>query len=197
MGRDKASIEIDGIPLIRRIYDVVALCQEDPILTLPQHLLSQRIHIVTPWAERYRSMLPTECQFIAERELDLGPLRGFAQGLAAIRSTWVLLLACDLPNLSTPAIQTWIDRLPAIPATSIACLPKQVDRGWEPLCGFYRHNCLDSLLAYLECGGRSFQGWLEQNQVTELPIDDRQCLLNCNTPIDLATLSQHHSIDID
>jgi molybdenum cofactor guanylyltransferase len=197
MGRDKASIEIDGIPLIRRIYNVVALCQVDPLLTPAQPLLSQRIHIVTPWAERYRSMLPTECQFIAEREPDRGPLMGFAQGLTAIRSTWILLLACDLPNLSTPTIQTWIDRLPSIPAESIACLPKYLDRGWEPLCGFYRHTCLDSLLAYIEGGGRSFQGWLEQNHVTELPIVDRQCLLNCNTPIDLATVSQHHSIDIN
>jgi molybdenum cofactor guanylyltransferase len=212
MGRDKAAIEIDGIPMIRRIYDVVSGCQ-DPLAT--QHLPSEnsivdRIHIVTPWAERYRSILPGDCHFIREWQPDRGPLLGFVAGLAEIKSTWVLLLACDLPNLSTPLVQTWIDGLHSIPPESVAYLPKHVDKGidglhsippesvaylpkhvdkgWEPLCGFYRQICLDSLREYIDGGGQSFQGWLAMNRVTELPIDDPICLANCNTPADLAKI---------
>jgi molybdenum cofactor guanylyltransferase len=190
MGRDKAAIEIDGIPMIRRIYDVVSGCQ-DPLAT--QHLPSEnsivdRIHIVTPWAERYRSILPGDCHFIREWQPDRGPLLGFVAGLAEIKSTWVLLLACDLPNLSTPLVQTWIDGLHSIPPESVAYLPKHVDKGWEPLCGFYRQICLDSLREYIDGGGQSFQGWLAMNRVTELPIDDPICLANCNTPGDLAKI---------
>jgi molybdenum cofactor guanylyltransferase len=182
MGRDKATIEINGLPMLRQIYDVLALCRSR------QYSLSDRIYVVTPWVEKYRSILPIDCHFIIEQRPHQGPLLGFIQGLAEVNSTWILLLACDLPNLSTPIVQTWIDRLESIPSERVAYLPKHLSKGWEPLCGFYRRNCFDSLLKYIDNGGQSFQGWLALNSVTELPIDDPLCLVNCNTPAELTTV---------
>ncbi len=179
MGRDKATIEIAGVPLIRRIYDVVANCVD----------LGQ-IYIVTPWPDRYRQVLPTDCKFILEQQPHQGPLIAFVRSLAEIDATWILLLACDLPNLSTPVVQSWIDRLPSIDSQSIAYLPRHVSKGWEPLCGFYRQIYLDSAIEYIDNGGRSFQGWLEMQIVAELIITDPRCLANCNTPADLAAISQ-------
>jgi molybdenum cofactor guanylyltransferase len=181
MGRDKSTIEIDGIPMLRRIYDVVASCQNGRSESVA------RIYVVTPWIDRYKSILPNDCNFLAEEDPHKGPLLGFAQGLSQIEADWVLLLACDLPNLSNSFIQSSIDRLTDIPAQSIAYLAKG-DRGWEALCGFYRGNCLDSLLKYINGGGQSFQGWLKAKIVTELAIDNPQILLNCNTPADLAEI---------
>jgi molybdenum cofactor guanylyltransferase len=100
----------------------------------------------------------------------------------------VLLLACDLPNLSTPLIQSWIDRLPSIDSQSIAYLPRHVTKGWEPLSGFYRQICHASAIEYINGGGRSFQNWLKMNVVTELVVADPRCLANCNTPNDLETI---------
>ncbi len=179
MGQDKALIAIDGIPLIRRIYDDVAACHYNSTA------LANSVYVVSPWTDRYQPILPASCHFIAEQQPHHGPLLGFAQGLSQINSTWVFLLACDLPNLSIPVIQTWIAELADIPPQSIAYLPRNFGKGWEPLCGFYRRSCLDSLLAYINAGGRSFQGWLGTSMVTELAIEDRQLLLNCNTPADL------------
>jgi molybdenum cofactor guanylyltransferase len=179
MGRDKATIEIAGISLIRRIYDVVATCVD----------LGQ-IYVVTPWPERYRQVLPANCNFILEQQPHQGPLLAFAQAVAEIDATWLLLLACDLPNLSTPVVQSWIDRLPSIDHQSIAYLPRHVSKGWEPLCGFYRQICHDSAIEYIDNGGRSFQSWLKMQVVTELIIADPRCLANCNTPADLAAISQ-------
>jgi molybdenum cofactor guanylyltransferase len=197
MGRDKATIEIGGIPLLRRIYDVVASCRDLDGVAIdansPQ--LSPQIYVVTTWAERYQSILPVSCQFISEQQPGQGPLIAFTQGLAEISSTWVLLLACDLPNLSTEIVQAWIDRLPSIPAESIAYLPKHSHKGWEALCGFYRQICRPSLLEYISNGGQSFQGWLKLNVVTELIIADPICLANCNTPADLASIVEHRSFD--
>jgi molybdenum cofactor guanylyltransferase len=181
MGQDKATISIDGIPLIRRIYDVAAACSDNA------RVLEDRVYVVTPWVDRYQPILPITCQFLLEQQPHQGPLVGFAQSLHQITSAWVLLLACDLPNLSTPVVQAWIDGLGDIPHQSIAYLPKNPDgKGWEPLCGFYRRSGLDSLLEYIQTGGRSFQGWLANRIVTELAVSDRQWLLNCNTPADLA-----------
>jgi molybdenum cofactor guanylyltransferase len=191
MGTDKAALEIAGVPMIRRIYDAIAGCHDR------DGSLIERIHIVTPWAERYRSILPPECQFIAERQPDRGSLIGFQQGLAEVSSEWVLLLACDLPNLATSVLQTSIDGLDAVAAESIAYLPRNHEKGWEPLCGFYRRGCLDSLLEYANSGGRSFQGWLANCAVTELPIVDPRTLANCNTPTDLATVAEISSIELE
>lgn len=182
MGRDKATIEIDGLPLLRRIYDVVAGCQDlDPQLT-------DRIYVVTPWSQRYEAILPDTCHFIPEQQPDCGPLIAFSQGLTAINSSWVLLLACDLPNLSTPLVRSWIARLPSVPPQSIAYLPRHPGKGWEPLCGFYRRICYHSAIEYIDAGGRSFQGWLAMDRVTELAINDPAVLTNCNTPAELAAI---------
>ncbi len=180
MGRDKATIEIAGVPLIRRIYDVAATC-----VGLGQ------IYVVTPWPEQYRQVLPADCNFILEQQPHQGPLIAFSQALAEINATWLLLLACDLPNLSTPAIESWIDRLPSIDRQSIAYLPRHLSKGWEPLCGFYRQICCDSAIEYIDRGGQSFQGWLRMQVVTELIIADPLWLANCNTPTDLAAITQN------
>lgn len=189
MGQDKATIEIAGKPLIRRIYDVVAACDDSSTLPIGN------IYVVTPWVNRYQHLLPISCHFILEQQPHQGPLLGFAAGLTQINSTWILLVACDLPNLSTPVIQNWIAGLKDVPPQSIAYLPKNPRKGWEPLCGFYRRSCLDSLLEYISASETSFQGWLAKNSVSELPIGDRQCLLNCNSPADLLGITTDRSVD--
>ena len=189
MGEDKAMISIEGIPLIRRIHDVIADCQDGSIT------LANSLYVVTPWVDRYQPILPVTCQFILETQPQQGPLIGFAQGLSQITSTWVLLLACDLPNLSTSILQNWIDELIEISPQKMAYLPKNPDgKGWEPLCGFYRRSCLESLLEYIDTDRRSFQGWLAGSEVTELMVADRQIMLNCNTPVDLARIIRGRSL---
>jgi molybdenum cofactor guanylyltransferase len=178
MGQDKAMIEIAGVPLLRRIYDVVAASQKIDL-----------IYVITPWPEKYRSILPSNCQFIIEQEPHQGPLAAFSQGLADMSATWVLLLACDLPNLSTVAIAAWINNLPLIDSKTIAYLPRHSAKGWEPLCGFYRQSCYESAIEYIQSGGKSFQNWLKSNIVTELVIADPCWLINCNTPADLAMIN--------
>jgi molybdenum cofactor guanylyltransferase len=177
MGRDKATIEIDGVPMLRRIYDAIAACDR-----------IDSIYVVTPWAHKYAAILPATCNFIREQPPDLGPTIALSQALTVVNSTWILTLACDLPNLSTPFIQAGIDALPSISAQSMAYLPKHLDKGWEPLCGFYRQICGRSLASYIEAGGRSLQGWLKQQVVTELVVTEPMQLVNCNTPADLESV---------
>jgi molybdopterin-guanine dinucleotide biosynthesis protein A len=135
--------------------------------------------------EKYQSLLPSDSGWIREEQPHQGPLIGFSQGLSHITTEWVLLLACDLPHLTTTAIESWVAELDAIPIATMAYLPKHPDKGWEPLCGFYRRSCLPSLLAHISTGGYSFQGWLQQCEVKELIITNPLWLFNCNTPIDL------------
>lgn len=175
MGQDKALITIRGQTLLQKTFSLVSMYVKN-------------VYIVTPWPEKYRSILPSSCQFITEVYLvpgqTNGPLVGFTQGLTQINTDWVLLLACDLPGLKAETIASWLKLLPQTPAQAIALLPK-TSLGWEPLIGFYRRDCLPLLQQFITEGGRSFQLWLHNQEVAELVVSNPQLLFNCNTPDDL------------
>jgi molybdopterin-guanine dinucleotide biosynthesis protein A len=176
MGRDKALIPFQGIPLLQRVCNVALNC-------------TNAVYIVTPWPSRYRHIVPHQCRFIQEVPLPgettpQGPLVGFTQGLAQIQTDWVLLLGCDLPRLQAKVLQDWTKEL-ATTAEDIMALVPQNANYWEPLCGFYRRQSLPLFLEFINAGGRSFQRWLAQYPVKALSIPDTQLLLNCNTPADL------------
>ncbi|PLZ98591.1 molybdenum cofactor guanylyltransferase [Fischerella thermalis CCMEE 5268] len=178
MGRDKALIPIEDVPMLQRICQIAETCAE-------------QVYIVTPWPERYQHLLLPNSQFIQELPLPdetgnesktHGPLVGFAQGLTQVKTDWVLLLACDLPKLRVEVLQEWISRLQQVPEEVIAALVYRNNR-WEPLCGFYRRRCLPQLNKYIEQGGRSFQEWLKQYPVQVLPLVDSEMLFNFNSLI--------------
>lgn len=193
MGRDKALIPLQGVPLLQQVCEVALNCTSE-------------VYVVTFWPDRYRDILPNGCRLIQEVSLpgeteSHGPLVGFAQGLAQVETDWVLLLACDLPQLQVKVLQDWAAGLEktgndAIAQSAltkpIALLPRQA-KGWEPLCGFYRRQCLPMLTEFIQAGGRSFQRWLAKHSVQELPVTDTQLFFNCNTPADLERIdSLHH-----
>lgn len=173
MGEDKALITIDGVPLIGKICNIAKAC-------------SDRVYVVTSWPERYREIIPSDCELIPENQPS-GPLVGFTQGLNRVESDWVLLLACDLPKLRADVLQDWVAKLAEVPENAIAFLVRQ-ELGWEPLCGFYRRSCLPELTEFIQKGGRSFQQFLASQTVAELPLTDPEMLFNCNRPEDLEEL---------
>ncbi len=173
MGQDKALLEIQGVPLLKRITDLV----------LP---LSHDVLIISAWPDRYQPVVSASCKFLHDCFTD-GPLVGFAQALALVQTEWILLLSCDLPNLDQATLASWIQNLEALPATTIAYLPKG-KKGWEPLCGFYRSTCHTAIQQFVDQGGRSFQRWLSTQPVTVLPFADQHMLFNCNTPEDWARI---------
>ena len=174
MGKDKALLTIGNGTLLSQICHVAAE-------------YARKVYVVTPWVERYRDILPPNCQLVKEKLVGDArsntPLIGFVRGLQLVETEWVLLLACDLPQLSSSQVKQWLLELATVLPTEKAFLPRN-SKGWEPLCGFYRRSCLSSIESYIENGGRSFQSWLAENNVRELPTSDRSCLFNCNTPQD-------------
>ncbi len=174
MGQDKALIVFEGLPLLKRIC-------------LAAQAITSQVYIITSWPERYRVIIPKNCQLLQETQPHQGPLIGFAQALPHVQTEWVLLLACDLPYLTPTALRDWAINLEQINSDAIALLPRS-QKGWEPLSGFYRASCFPLLQSYIAQGGKSFQGWLREHLVTELAISDRHLLFNCNTVKDLQEL---------
>ena len=174
MGKDKALLDIGDKTLLSQVCLIASKC-------------AVQTYVVTPWIEKYQAVLPAGCQLVRE-QLVLGsdsntPLIGFAQGMQLVETEWTLLLACDLPRISSSQVKQWSRKLATVFPTEIALLPRNA-KGWEPLCGFYRRSCMPSLTDYILEGGRSFQSWLAKYPVRELSVGDRNSLFNCNTPAD-------------
>jgi molybdopterin-guanine dinucleotide biosynthesis protein A len=174
MGQDKALLQVDGQSLLAQTCQVAAeVCDT--------------VSVVTPWVDRYRPVLPEPIHLVQEPFPDggrsAGPLMGFLRGLALLSSPWVLLLACDLPALPSATLRSWAEDLTTLPDETLAYVPRS-PQGWEPLCGFYRAQCLQPLRAFADKGGRSFQRWLDTIPVQVITTDGDTALFNCNTPED-------------
>lgn len=179
MGQDKALISIDGEPMLRRVCLAAAQVAEQG-------------YVVVRETEPYQQAIAANFTFVIDDRLD-GALVGFSLGIQAIASPvdWLLLLACDLPNLQGEVLQTWARDLAALPMEAIAYLPRSADgKSWEPLCGFYRWQAQTSLQQFIEQGGRSFQKWLSNHQAIEIANVAPSMLLNCNSPEDIAIVNQ-------
>ncbi len=186
MGTDKALLPIDGVPLLTRTCKI----------TLANVTST---YIITPWMEKYRSLLPEDCilvreAIVEEEHRSNSPLIGFSQALTYLEkqnivTEWILLLACDMPYLNAQELRRWIQLLGQAKTKTMAFLPRS-PKGWEALCGFYRPSCLQSLKKYINQGRRSFQGWLTESVVEELVVNDDRVLFNCNTPPEFETIGK-------
>lgn len=173
MGTDKALLVWQGATLLERVFAVADRC-------------CGRVAVVSPWPERYAGILPQTVNWILESPAHGGPLVALAQGLEAVQTPWVLLLACDMPTLDHSVIQGWIRGLPDSPSPALAYVPYYQSR-WEPLCGLYHADGRSSLTAFMAQGGRSLQHWLTDIAAVPLRVDAAiaPMLRNCNRPEDL------------
>jgi molybdopterin-guanine dinucleotide biosynthesis protein A len=183
MGRDKALLEINGETLLLRTCRTALEVAES-------------VYIVARSQEQYQEAIAKNLphfHLVLEQQFD-GALVGFWQGIQAISSPadWILLLACDLPNLQGDILKIWASQLADLPETAIAYLPRCVNmrsqKQWEPLCGFYRWQSQDSLREFINNGGRSFQKWLNNQEVVEIENAPLAMLFNCNTPEDFRSV---------
>src|ERR1700686_3832022 len=75
-----------------------------------------------------------------------GPLAGIATALAITRSSWNLIVACDLPYLSAKWLEWLLSR--ALRSRGEAIVPR-TERGIEPLAAVYRRECGGPIAAAL------------------------------------------------
>lgn len=180
MGTDKALLEINGKTLLQKTCEVASL-------------LSNQILIVTPWQERYKHLpLPANYEFINEKSTS-SPLQAFHLGMertAIKRNHWILLLACDLPNLRVETLRFWSQDLLQLNSSAYLAQAESQKLNvnsktyWEPLCGFYHSSCDESLSKYLQRSlvSYSFQSWLEELEITSIESVPKGMLFNCNHP---------------
>ncbi|MBE9140553.1 molybdenum cofactor guanylyltransferase [Nodosilinea sp. LEGE 07088] len=195
MGYDKALIDLGAETLIQRTCRVALAC-------------ASSTYVVTPWPNRYRPLLPDAVGFIEEDQPPTptsrspGPLRGLLTALSHLQGAgqspaWVLVLACDMPNLSAAILCRWRRTLAQLAPEVLAYVPQRAGR-WEPLCGFYRGMALTALEQYAvaradpNAKAPSLQRWLDQHLVTPITLapEEWAMVANLNTPRDWARWHQ-------
>ncbi len=117
----------------------------------------------------------------------LGPLSGIHAALATAESSTVLVVACDLPFVTT---ELFAGLLELLKDGTEAVVPRVSGRA-VPVCALYRRVCLERLQACLDRGELKAQQFVASLATTYADEDvlerlDPQgiCLKNINTPED-------------
>lgn len=174
MGRDKLSLTVGGIPLVRRVEDALsAHCEELLVAGAPERLPA------LPEARPIPDLRPGR----------QGPLAGIEAGLAASRNPWIFAAAGDLPFLSRDLVGCLLGLVSS--ERVVAGVPRY--EGLHPLCAAYDRQLLPSVSAALDSGERSVSRFLEGlggvRYVDEAELrrfgDPTVLLMNVNSPEDL------------
>jgi molybdenum cofactor guanylyltransferase len=174
-GQDKSALIVDGLRFIDRQRDAVSP-------------LTDRIVLIGA-RDAGGAPLPVE----DDRWPGTGPLGGLATALLTATTDRVLVLACDLPCVTTEFLAFLAD----VDHDAAAVVPVCDDR-MQPLCAFYARRTLATLVAALARGDRAVApvvGELGPRLISRdewAPFDRTGLLLaNVNTPDDLARICAH------
>lgn len=142
MGRDKATLPVDGVPQAKRIIDLLSS-------------LGVETTVLGREPVEGASFLPDHAEFA-------GPLAALAR--YEPKREFVLVLSCDLPRFSPAILDLMKERI----ESAQAAVPV-VDGFRQPLCALYRSQAF-GVLQQIEdpCA----MGWLDALQVQLIPESD-------------------------
>ena len=170
MGRDKALLELDGVPLVQRAAETLSeVCDE--------------VWLASGSEPRY---LDLGYSHVLDEFSGAGPLAGLGAALARTPREWIALLACDLPFVDAALFARM--REVAEGHDLDACLAKTTG-GHEPVCALYRRSCEPFVRASLQSGERRMVAFWEGEarlRVGFLAATSGDAGRNLNTPEDFA-----------
>ena len=171
-GTEKALLQVGGVRILDRIYDIYSQLFEEIILVTnnPQKFLEWDLLIVS----------------------DLFPIRssltGIHAGLFYMTNPFAFISACDTPFLKKEIVETVIEKIEA----KIDIVMPETSAGFEPLCAAYSKRCLQPAQHHLEQEKLKIIKTFRKSRIKTISekvlrkIDpDLQSFFNINTPDDL------------
>jgi molybdopterin-guanine dinucleotide biosynthesis protein A len=172
MGQDKAGLVIEGMLLWRRQLATLEATGASEIL------ISGRAG--GPYSE-------SSFRIVEDAEPGLGPIGGVATAMAYAQYPLVLVLAIDLPRMTSAYLQALLSRAPVV--------PRRADR-FEPLAAIYSKSCLEVFQRRVARRHFSLQSaiheLIERGDMSahDVPAAEASLFDNLNTPEDLAYFVQ-------
>lgn len=177
MGRDKALVPVDGVPLAVRVAAAMRSAGADTVFAVGGDLAALRA---------------AGLEAIADPRQGDGPLAGIAIALrAAAASDVVVVLACDLVAASPGAVGAVVDALRAAPEAMVAV--PIADGRLQPLHAAWRPAAGPMIDSALEAGERAVRHVIDG--VPSVSVDglDAACFANANAPEDLPPADVGHT----
>jgi molybdopterin-guanine dinucleotide biosynthesis protein A len=161
MGRDKARLPFRGGELVSAVAAAVACAAGE--VTLVGH-----------------ADLPA----IPDRYPGGGPLGGILTALHHTAADWNLIVACDMPEVSSAFLGELLAR--AMRSQADVLLPRGPDGLPQPLCAVYHRRCRAVLEDHFADGVRRVTAAFDGLVVEELVVAELSYFQNVNTPEDWA-----------
>jgi molybdenum cofactor guanylyltransferase len=174
MGRDKALIEVGGLPLAGVVASALRAAGADPVLAVGGD---------GPALRRLG------LDVVPDDHPGEGPLGGVLTALRHAPTPVVAVLACDLPGARAAAVATVVAALAGRAAAEVAV--PVVDGRRALVHGAWRRSTASRLEAAFAAGERSLAGAVAALRVVEVPGLEPAWLADVDVPEDLrrATLS--------
>lgn len=174
MGENKAFIEIEGVPIIQRIYTLFKELFHEVIIVTNQIELFKKFDL-----KLYSDLLPNK-----------GALGGLYTGLFFSTFPYSFCVACDMPFINKSLVQYLIKRI----GDEDVIVPRTKD-GLQPLHAIYSKNCLNPIKEIIEQGKFKIIDFYHQVQVNIIKEADfisldplRESFINVNTPEELLSI---------
>jgi len=135
----------------------------------------------------------TDVRWVSDRVPGLGPLGGVHTALLEAAADPVIVLACDMPNVSAPLL----GHLHALARGFDAAVPRTED-GYHPLCAVYARTCVEPIARRLAAGQLKMTGFFDDVRVRKVGVEELRAfgdvdrlLANVNSPPDHEDLVAH------
>ena len=172
MGRTKAVIEVDGVPMAARVAAAMSAADAAPIVLVGGDRLE---------------LEPLGFDVIADRYPGHGPLGGVITALEHFPhpDDVVAVVGCDLPRLDGRVLEDLFGALEAVPTADVAVA--RTDRR-EPAIAVWRSGTRSALVANFERGGRALQTAIGELSAVDVAVS-AAAVVNVNRPEELEALS--------
>ena len=182
MGENKAFIQIEGVPIVKRIYDLFKeLFQEVIIVTNQNHLFSNFDSKI------YSDLIPGK-----------GALGGLYTGIFFSSFQHSFCVACDMPFIKKSLVQYLIECID----DADVIVPRTKD-GLQPLHAIYSKNCVDPMKRMIEEGKSKIIDIYNQVNVKIVDEKDficfdpgRESFINVNTREELLMLRRNREAQL-
>lgn len=172
MGRDKAWLDVgDGRPIVQRVIDVVREVADEVFIVAND--------------EKFAAL---GLRVVPDRFPDGGALGGIATGIGAAAHDRVLVVACDMPFLSSQVLRYLVEQ-----ADDVDAVVPRVGGEYETLHALYSKACLAPIERALAAGKMRVVSFFGDVRIRALeehdlrPVDpELRSFTNVNTPEELA-----------
>jgi molybdenum cofactor guanylyltransferase len=121
-----------------------------------------------------------------------GPLSGVLVGLEQCQTPWLVTVPCDSPEFPLDLVEQLARAADEQQADIAYAVTTEADgrEQTHPVFSLLKSELMESLVAFMQGGGRKIDAWFAQHKAVGVRFADAQAFFNANTAQELAQLQR-------